>query len=139
RVIDLGQRRERQLPVRDEARQQDRHHQERGGDGSENEDARRVHVVPGPCAEPLPCDLREPRPLRAPFVPFSSPIPGAGGGAFAAAGEVTSTFDPSRMRSSPSVTTRSPAASPLTIDVLRASLGPVVTGFTAMVLSLLTA
>ncbi len=43
RVVDLGQRRERQEAVGDDADQQDRHHQQRGRDRPQDEEARRVH------------------------------------------------------------------------------------------------
>ena len=47
RVVDLGQRRQRQQPVGQQAGQQDRQHQQRGGDRALDEEARRVH---GECA-----------------------------------------------------------------------------------------
>ena len=56
----------------------------------------------------------------------------------AAPGTVTSTFAPSRMRSTPSVITRSPACTPDSIAVRVPSVGPVVTGRMATVLSSFT-
>ena len=47
RIVDLGQRRQRQEPIGDHADHHDRDHQQRGRDGTLDEDARRVHVAAG--------------------------------------------------------------------------------------------
>ena len=59
-VIDLRQRGNRQLPVGDEAHQQDADHQQRGRHRPQNKRPREVHrVVPrdAPCAGGVPCGL----------------------------------------------------------------------------------
>ena len=45
RIVDFRQRRHRQLPVGDNAGQQNPHHQQRRGHGPENECPRRAHLV----------------------------------------------------------------------------------------------
>ena len=64
RVVDLRQRRDRQLAVGDDAGQQDRRHQQRGRDRPQDERARRIH---GPSRAPVPAvdpdhDARPARP-----------------------------------------------------------------------------
>ncbi len=69
------------------------------------------------------------------------PAPGAfgsRGAPGAAPGSMTSTFAPSRMRSTPSTITRSPACSPDEMAVFGPSEGPVWTVRTATVLSSFT-
>src|SRR5262249_46589245 len=52
---DLGECRHRQLAVRDKSREEDGHHEQRGGDRPKNEEARRTH-------RPLPPDAGAGRP-----------------------------------------------------------------------------
>jgi hypothetical protein len=44
-VVHLGQGRDGQQPVSQQARDEQRHHHQRGGDGAQDEDARQVHDI----------------------------------------------------------------------------------------------
>src|SRR6185503_10410005 len=97
RVVDLRQRRKRQLAEGEQPGEHDRHHRERGRDRAQDEKARRIH-------------------RRAP----------------------TWTLAPSRRRSMPSTTTRSPTETPDSTATRSPSLGPSFTGRTLTVLSSFT-
>src|SRR5207248_6919903 len=112
-VVDLGERRDRERPVADHAREQNREHEQPRCDGALDEDRGRVHEVirtgaAGGCADGAALDAVWCRCGRCP-----------GGGA-GVAGEaapralsaISATCAPSRSLSSPSITTFSPARTP---------------------------
>jgi hypothetical protein len=75
----------------------------------------------------------------APALPLAPPLAsGPGARCGRAFGSVTSTLAPSRKRSMPSVTTRSPACNPDSMAATFASAGPSVTGRSVTVLSSFT-
>src|SRR4029079_13223040 len=122
-----GQRQEMKA---DDAAEHDRGHEQGRGDRPQDERPRRAHSrfawpAPGPPAPPWP-----PWPplrrywRRLLFEPLSA------GGFWApfCAASGRRTRAPSVSRSPPSVTTRSPAARPVAIDIASSEAGPTVTG-----------
>src|SRR5205085_7417969 len=119
RVIDLRQRRDRQLAIRDHANEQQRDHQQRSRNRPQDEKARRVH----------PPSFERWRP--PPALPGAAPA----GGLISGRAEATSTCAPGRKRSTPSVTIVSPGRRPSAIAWRWPSRGPSFTGRKATVLS----
>ncbi len=128
RIIDLRQRRERQHPIRDDAGQQNRDHQQRSRHRPQDELSRRIHrgsrrfacgrgygLSRRPCfaaAARHPVRARHRNLWRAARLRAAPAAPGA-----CASRVTSSTLAPSRSLSAPSTTTRSPGATPLSIAV----------------------
>src|SRR5690606_4233882 len=122
RVVHLRQRRHRQHPVGDHARKKDRHHQQGGGHRTQDEQPREVHCgFRAPFADSRFGDCLFNRSLLA----APSLLPSAA---------MTSTLLPSRRRSVPSSTRRSPGSTPSSIRVVPVLPGPTLTGRTCTLL-----
>ena len=126
RVVDLRQRRDRQLP--------DRRRRRRAGSPTISSDVatgRRMNGRDGLMTAPSgdPC-RRRPCRRRLPPLPRRWPPPARrrrGCGCRSARPPTTSTFMPGRSLSTPSMTTMSPAATPLWITVSSPSVSPTAT------------
>jgi len=127
RVIHLGQGRDRQQAVRDDAGQDNGQHAQRGGDRAKDKQPRQVHA-------PTFCAL----PASAPVSPFAAGLPcrcSVGVVGTSVLSLTTSISLPSLRRSVPSSTTRSPATKPSLITVFSPSVSPTTRGCTLTFLS----
>src|SRR6185503_402229 len=126
REVDLGQRGQRQEMKADDAAEHDRGHEQGRGDRPQDERPRRAHYrfpwpAPGPPWPPWP-------PLRRYWRRLLFELSAGGFWAPFCAASGRRTRAPSVSRSPPSVTTRSPAARPVAVDIASSEAGPTVTG-----------